>query len=71
MSLLTRLLAGTSLSWVPAVAVARPVPTAASYPAFPCRRVSAAVSLGRCGTGHRSGRAGLPGEGGPASAVHP
>ncbi len=71
MSLLARLLSGTSVSWVPAVAVARPVPTVASYPVPPCRRVSAAASLGRCGTGHRSGRAGLPGERGPVPAVHP
>lgn len=68
MRFLIRLLAGTSLSWAPAVAVARPVPTAVSHPGPPSP-VSAAVSLGRCGTGHRSGRAGL-GEEGPASAAH-
>ncbi len=54
MRFLARLLAGTTLSW--AAAVARPVPTVASYPVPPCRRVSAAASLGRCGTGFRSGR---------------
>jgi hypothetical protein len=69
MRFLTRLFTGTSLTWVPASAVARPVPTAASYPDLP--RVSAATSLGRCGAGFGSGRqAGLRGEGSRVPAVH-